>query len=142
MTVTKRNAAITVAAALAALVAACASNEERPTGELARARTLVDQARQSDAQQFASADLQNAQDKLRQADSAADKERYADARRLAVEASLDAELAVAKTRTGKAEAAAEEVAASLSTLQQEAARSSGASRPAAPPTPPPNPDQN
>lgn len=109
-------------AVLAATLAGCASNEPRPTEELTRARTLIEQARESGAYQFAATEVQNAQDKLAKAESAADKERHADARRLAVESSLDAELAVAKSRSGKAEAAAEQVAASVETLRQEAAR--------------------
>lgn len=121
MTVPSSGAAAFIAV-LAATLAGCASNEPRPTEELTRARTLIEQARESGAYQFAATEVQNAQDKLAKAESAADKERHADARRLAVESSLDAELAVAKSRSGKAEAAAEQVAASVETLRQEAAR--------------------
>lgn len=121
MTVPSSGAAALIAV-LAATLAGCASNEPRPTEELTRARTLIEQARESGAYQFAATEVQNAQDKLAKAESAADKERHADARRLAVESSLDAELAVAKSRSGKAEAAAEQVAASVETLRQEAAR--------------------
>lgn len=121
MTVPSSGAAAFIAV-LAATLAGCASNEPRPTEELTRARTLIEQARESGAYQFAATEVQSAQDKLAKAESAADKERHADARRLAVESSLDAELAVAKSRSGKAEAAAEQVAASVETLRQEAAR--------------------
>jgi hypothetical protein len=125
----KRNAAIAVVAALAALGAGCGSNEARPTEELTRARTLIDQAERTGARQFASAELQMAHEKLRRADAAAQDEEHAVARRLAVEASLDAELAAAKSRSGQAEAAAEEVAASVATLRDEAARSSSSTNP-------------
>ncbi len=121
----KRNTAIAVAAALAALGVGCGSNETRPTEELTRARTLIDQAERTGGRQFASAELQMAREKLRRADAAAQEEEHAVARRLAVEASLDAELAAAKSRSGQAEAAAEEIAASVSTLRDEAARSGG-----------------
>ena len=121
----KRNTAIAVVAVLAALGAGCGSNEARPTEELTRARTLIDQAERTGARQFASAELQMAHEKLRRADAAAEEEEHAVARRLAVEASLDAELAAAKSRSGQAEAAAEEVAASVSSLREEAARSGG-----------------
>ncbi len=125
----KRHTAIAVAAALAALGAGCGSNEPRPTEELTRARTLIDQAERTGARQFASAELQMAHEKMRRADAAAEEEEHAVARRLAVEASLDAELAAAKTRSGQAEAAAEEIAASVSTLRDEAARSGGNTNP-------------
>ena len=116
-----RNVVAAFAAVLAALTG-CAANEPRPNDELVRARTLIEQARQSGANQFASTEAQNAQDKLQRAEVAADKKQHAVARRLAVQASLDAELASARTRSGKAEAAAEEVQASVATLRQEAER--------------------
>jgi hypothetical protein len=145
----RRHTALAVAAAFAALGAGCASNEARPTEELTRARTLVDQAERTGARQFASAELQSARDKLRRADAAAEEEEHAVARRLAVEASLDAELAAVKSRSGQAEAAAEEVAASVATLRDEAARGYGAApapapspTPASPNTPPNAPEPN
>jgi hypothetical protein len=116
------NAVAAYAAALLTFVSGCASNEERPTEELIRARTLIEQARQSGAHQYAARDVEGAQDKLRSAEIAADQRDNAVARRLAVQASLDAELAVAKARSGQAETAAEEVQASLATLREEAAR--------------------
>jgi hypothetical protein len=122
MFVSIRNAAVAFSALFALGFAACAGNEARPTADLIRARTLIDQARQSGAYQFAAGDLQNARDKLHQAEAAADKRNNAVARRLAVEASLDAELAAAKTRSAKAEGAAEQVQASVKTLREEAAR--------------------
>ena len=125
----KPNTAIAVAAVLAALGAGCGSNEARPTEELTRARTIIDQAERTGARQHASSELQMAHEKLRRADAAAEEEENAVARRLAVEASLDAELAAAKSRSGQAEAAAEEVAASVSTLRDEAARSGSSTNP-------------
>lgn len=139
----KRNAAaIAVIAALAALGTGCGSNEPRPTEELTRARTLIDQAERTGARQFASAELQMAHEKMRRADAAAEEEEFVVARRLAAEASLDAELAAAKSRSGQAEAAAEEVAASVATLRDEAARSGSATTPSSPPpSNPSNPPQ-
>jgi hypothetical protein len=122
MTVSTRNAAFAFVAALATLASGCASNEERPTEEMTEARTLIDQARRSGANQFAATEVQSAQDKLHQAELAADRKKNSVARRLAVEASLDAQLASARTRSGKAEAAAEQVEASLNTLREESAR--------------------
>ncbi|HKZ73344.1 MAG TPA: DUF4398 domain-containing protein [Steroidobacteraceae bacterium] len=120
----RRNAAM-AAAAVAVAGIGCASNEPRPTEDLTRARVLIEQAGKAGAQQYASAELQSARDKLRRADTVVEDD-TAEARRLAVEASLDAELAAAKTRSGKAKTAAEEVAASVATLREEAARGAGA----------------
>jgi hypothetical protein len=123
--ITPRSTAI-AAAVTALAICACGSNEPRPTEELTRARVLIDQADKAGARQYASADLQAARDKLRRADSIVEQDTKA-ARRLAVQASLDAELAAARTRSGKAESAAEEIAASVSTLRDEAARGGGSS---------------
>jgi Domain of unknown function (DUF4398) len=122
MTVFTRNAAFAFVAVSAAFASGCTTREERPTEELVEARTLIDQARQSGANQYASREVQSAQDKLHQAELAADRKNHADARRLAVQASLDAQLATARTRSGKAESAAEEVEASVRTLREEMAR--------------------
>jgi Domain of unknown function (DUF4398) len=119
---TRRNAAFAFVAVSAALASGCATREDRPTEELTEARTLIDHARQSGANEYASREVQSAQDKLHQAELAADRKNHAVARRLAVEASLDAQLATARTRSGKAESAAEQVEASVRTLREEAAR--------------------
>jgi hypothetical protein len=113
------------ALAAAALAAGCASKPPRPTEEMTRAQTLVDQAEQSGAQQFAASELSSAREKLQRADDAADKGNTEAARRLAVEASLDARLAVAKTSSGKAQASAGEVNQSVETLRREATRNNG-----------------
>jgi hypothetical protein len=51
-----------IASALA--LAACASDEHRQVAELSRAHTLVEQAQQAGAQQYAGADLEAANNKL------------------------------------------------------------------------------
>ena len=53
----------------AAIVAGCASTP-RPTEELTRARTLIDQAAQDGAQQYATDTLQEARDRASAADAA------------------------------------------------------------------------
>ena len=109
---------------LASLMTACGT-PPRPVEELTRARTLIEQAEQAGAQEFAGADLERAREKLRQADAAADKNKekeMATARRLAQEAASDAEFAAATARKVKAEQAAQEVATSTQTLKQESSR--------------------
>jgi hypothetical protein len=118
MSKTKFAGAIILAATLAA---GCASQPPRPTAQLARAHSLVDQADQNGAQQFASADLAEAHTKLAMADQQADKQPES-ARRLADEAAADAQLADARARQGKAEQAVKDVSAGVATLRNETNR--------------------
>jgi hypothetical protein len=113
---------VIAALAAAAVAAGCASKPARPTEEMTRAQTLVDQAEQGGAQQYASAELTQARQKLQAADDASDKGKTDVAQRLASEATLDAQLAVAKTNAGKAQSAATEVNQSVETLRREANR--------------------
>jgi hypothetical protein len=89
---------------------------------MTRAQTLVDQAEQVGAQQFAAAELTQARQKLQMADDASDKGNTVVAQRLASEATVDARLAMARTSAGKAAASAGEVSQSVETLRQEANR--------------------
>jgi hypothetical protein len=114
-----------IAAVSAALAAAgCAPQVERPTAEMARASTLIDQAEKAGAQRHAAAELQQARDKLALADAAANDGKGDVALRLAMQAAVDAELAAARTASGEAQSAADEVRKSTETLRQEAARGS------------------
>jgi hypothetical protein len=120
------------ATAIAALVAAagCAS-DPKPTAELATAHTLVAQAEQSGAQQFASADLEAARSELQQADQNA-RDKPVLSIRLAQESSVDAQLALAHTRALKAEQALREVNSGTATLQSESTRDRPAPQPPMP----------
>ena len=110
-------------AAVVLALGACATPRHE-VAEIARAHTLVDQAEQSGAQQYASADLEAARNKLQQATN--DHTDHDDAVRLADEASADAEVAIARTRAAKAQAALAQVNSSNDTLRQEASRSQDA----------------
>jgi len=127
---------LVAAALIGGVFAACAS-APKPEAELARARTLVEQAEQSGAQRYAAADLDQARGKLQQADAASKEGKNDEARRLAVEAGVDAQLAAARTSSGEAKKSADEVQRSVETLRQEANR--GQQTPAS--TPPSSPNQ-
>ena len=103
-----------------ALAAGCSSGPA-PTAELSQAHSLVDQAEQSGAPQYASADLASARSKLQQADLDARKqpERSLDE---AQEASADARVALARTNAVKAQAALRDVNAGTRSLQNETER--------------------
>lgn len=111
----------------AALLAGCATQSERPTQEMARAQTLIDQAEKAGAQRYAAVQLQQARQKLDLAKAADQKGRHDDAQQRATEAAADAELAVAMADSGEAQRAATEVQQSVETLRDEAQRNSAIS---------------
>ena len=111
-----------IACVLVALLSAgCSSEPERPTEQLTRAKTLIEQAEKADAQRYAAAELESARNKLQTANKAADDGEQARATELATEAALDAELAAARAASGEAQNAAKEVGNSTEQLRQEAA---------------------
>ena len=118
-----KSASIRVITPTALLLAAvgCASGA-KPAPDIAGARALISQAEQSDAQQFASADLESSRSKLRQAEQYAHDNKPIPAMRLAQESSTDAEVALARTRAVKAETALSDVNTSTRTLRNESVR--------------------
>jgi Domain of unknown function (DUF4398) len=112
---------VIIGGALAILLAACAGGAEKPTAELTRANTLIEQAEERDAQEFAGEDLERARQKLQQAQAAAEEGDNELAQRLAAEAAVDAEFASARATSAEAKKAAEELRKSNETLRREAA---------------------
>jgi hypothetical protein len=113
-----------LAAPLALLAVAGCAGTPPPVADLTQAHTLVAQAEQSDAPRYDGADLASAQDKLRQADQDS-HEHPASAARMAMEASADAQLALARTNAGKQRDALKQVNDSLTALQQQLHEQSG-----------------
>jgi len=105
------------------LLDACASPGTPPVAELTTARASMVQAESAGAMQLAPVELLSARDKLAQAEAAARAEKFAQARNLATEATVDAELAERKSRAVKATKAVEELALGNAALEQEIARS-------------------
>jgi hypothetical protein len=126
---------IRAVAASAALLAAvgCASTPQ-PLPDVVAARALVSQAEQSDASQFASGDLESARSKLRVADQDSRENKPILAAQMAQESSVDAEVAMARTRAIKSEQALNDVNAGTGTLRSESLRQEQASPPAQPST--------
>jgi hypothetical protein len=116
----KKHAASVAAAAAVLASVSCASGPP-PNADLVGAHTLVAQAEQSGAQQYASANLEAARSELRQADQDA-KDKPVLAIRLAQESSVDAELALARTRAVKAEQSLRQVNSGTASLQSESER--------------------
>lgn len=107
-----------------AVSAGCAAQGPKPTDELTKAHTVVEQADKGNAQRYAAADLQRAHDELGEADRADAQKKYDDARFLAQRAEVDADVAVARGSSGEAQKAAQEVGQANNTLQREAERNS------------------
>jgi hypothetical protein len=123
------------AAVLCGLVAGCASQGPKPTEELTKAHTLIEEAEKGQAQRYAAADLQRARDELSSAEIANTKGDYDVARSYAESAAADADVATARAAAGEALRAAQEAQQSNSVLQQEserAARGGAGSSTAAP----------
>lgn len=108
--------------ALAVTLTACAATPEAPTAEMTRARTLIEQAEQQGAQQFAGAELERAREKLRRAEADVDQGNTEEAERMSMQAAVDAEYAAVKASSAEAQKAADELDQSLETLRQESTR--------------------
>lgn len=105
-----------------ALQDGCATDQSKPTEELTKARSVIEQADKGNAQRYAAADLQRAHDELSSAERAASDRKYDDARSLARKAEVDADVATARGNSGAAQKAAEEIRQSIDTLKQESNR--------------------
>jgi septal ring factor EnvC (AmiA/AmiB activator) len=99
----------------------CATSPE-PVADVARAEAGIDQAEQAGAQEYGSVELDAARDKLTSARAAVAEGEMVLAKNYAEEAALAADLAAAKTRTGKADAAVKELEDSIAVLREEIAR--------------------
>ena len=113
----------TTGALLCAVAVGCASEGVKPSDELTKAHTVVEQAdKGGNAQRYAAADLQRAHDELSDADRYDAQKKYNEARYFAQRAEVDADVAVARGNSGEAQKAAADVAQSNNTLQQETQR--------------------
>jgi hypothetical protein len=113
----------TAALAFAALALAACASTPPPTDQLAVSRAAVDAAQRAGAGELAAVDLAQARAKLERAQYAMNTNNYVEARRLADEAAVDAELAQARAATSRAHAAAAQVDQSIRALREEIERS-------------------
>lgn len=107
------------------LLVSCASAPQPPTAELQAAELAIKDAERARVSEFASAELSEARDKLRAANSAVQKENMVQAQRLAEQSRVDAELASAKAEAARAEVVNDEMRKSIDTLKHEMQRSTG-----------------
>lgn len=122
-----------LAACLASALGACATLPP-PTGELAEAQRAVDRAGTADADQYAPQAIEAARGELAQAQAAMSAGRDDEARRLALLAAADADLAHARSRAAAAAAMHAQRVAQVAELQRRLQLDDGA-----PPPPPAEP---
>ncbi len=100
------------------MTGACATTNP-PTQQLTETETVIRQASQIGAGDYAPLELRQARQKLEQARAAYNREDFDEAARLAEQAKVDAELAQIKTLSGKAQLAVRELRESIRVLQEE-----------------------
>lgn len=113
----KRIGFIGAGLAAAQLISACAGNP--PTAEMALAKASVINATAAGGNEFAPIPLRAAMDKMEGAEQAMGSQNYADARNLAEEADVDAQLAAATARAAKTQKAVNQLQQDNSVLRQE-----------------------
>jgi len=84
------------------MLTACATTPQPPTQSLTEARQAIANAEQSDARQYAGAELDEARRQLTMAERAVSAERMIEADRYARQSQIAAELATARTGSAKA----------------------------------------
>lgn len=125
-----RNAvALALGVSLLSVLSACSSVSDLAKERVAQSDTSVQQAQQTlGKSEYGAVDLQQAREKLDAAKSALAKNHGPEAERLAAQARLHAELAIAKSQSADARKSADEVLASLETLRHETERNTPAQR--------------
>lgn len=103
----------------------CASSEPPPTREINSAEQAIEDAEQARVSEHALSELQEARVKLRAARDAVTAEQYENAKRLAMQSSIYAELAVAKSELQKAQEINDEMEKNIKILREEMNRNSG-----------------
>src|SRR5580658_5810270 len=120
----------TTGALLCVVAVGCASEGPKPSDELTKAHTVIEQAdKGGNAQRYAAADLQRAHDELSDADRLSGQRKYDEARYFAQRAEVDADVAVARGNSGEAQRAAADVTRGNDALQQETQRNDATSGP-------------
>jgi len=112
-----------VGAGVVGMLVGCGGVSEVTKERVARSETAVNQAQQTLGNSEAGAvELQNAKERLADAQRAVKDNNDTAAQRFAQQAQLTSELAVSKAQSAAARKAADELTASIETLRQEATR--------------------
>ncbi|WP_111498342.1 MULTISPECIES: DUF4398 domain-containing protein [Marinobacter] len=104
---------------LAGFMAACASSGTMPSEDKSAAEGAIRQAETSDARDYEPVLLNRAQNKVADAQQLIDAEKFREAEDLLEQATVDAELAAARTETAKAREAVDEINENIEQLRQQ-----------------------
>jgi len=118
----RRAVLVTTLILATATLVGCASAELPPTESLNMAREAITSAEQADARRYAGAELEEANRHLEAANKAVAAEKMTEADRLARQARVAAELAVARTEAAKAAAINREMGRGADALDEEMLR--------------------
>lgn len=99
----------------------CASSRP-PVQEIAQSEAVINQADQVGAEEYAPLEIREARKKLQNARELESQEKYEEARRMALRAEVDAELAEAKALSEKAQNAVQQLRESIRLLKEEIER--------------------
>ena len=102
------------------VLSACASTGTPPLDEMTTARASITRAESAGALQLTPVELMGARTKLEKAQAASKDERFAEAKRLAEQSAVDADVAERKTRALKSSRAAAELEQANVALEKEA----------------------
>jgi hypothetical protein len=116
---------LVIASAGLTMLVACASVPQPPTAQLQAAESAITDAEKARAAEFAAAELAEARDKLRAANSAVQKEEMVQALRFAEQSRVDAELASARAEAARAGIVNDDMRKSIVMLKQEMQRNTG-----------------
>lgn len=114
-----------LAAAGLLTLTACATEPLPPDKELQAAALAITSAEQARVADYASPELGEAREKLAAANAAAQQKNMVDAKRLAEQSQVDAELATAKAEAIKAKTVNDEMKKGTRSLEQEMQRNTG-----------------
>ena len=107
------------------LISACAAAPIAPTAELQAAESAIKAAEQARVADYASPDLAEARNKLNAANASLQLKEMDMARRLAEQARVDADLALARSQATKAKVVNDEMLKGTQSLKQEMQRTTG-----------------
>ena len=102
----------------ALVLSACASSGKMPSEDLTAAKSAVQQAEAADARDFEPVMLNNVQNKISDAQDLIDAKKYDDAEMMLEKATVDAQLAAAKSETQKAQNAVDEINRNIEQMRQ------------------------
>lgn len=106
-------------AGIALIIGGCASPGERPDADLNTAQNSIQEAVSADAREHEPILLNDAQNKVTDAENLIDREKYIEAKRLLEQAAVDAQLAEARSETAKARQAVKEINENIESLRQQ-----------------------